>query len=92
MGAAERHVPWPTPLPAAPIGLEQRTTASGSRVRPNLRMQQPCFLVLALSRPLALAFGLQPLGKTPAPTTKLGHLEPALLTYQFLELVQKPQV
>ncbi|EMP36813.1 Spondin-1 [Chelonia mydas] len=30
---------WP-PLPAAPIGLEQRTAATGSRDRPNLRTQQ----------------------------------------------------
>ncbi|EMP32007.1 Exocyst complex component 1 [Chelonia mydas] len=29
-----------TPLPAAPIGLEQRTAGSGSRDRPNLRTQQ----------------------------------------------------
>ncbi|EMP32108.1 Origin recognition complex subunit 5 [Chelonia mydas] len=39
-GKGGQHVPWPTPLPAAPIGLERRTADSGSRDRPNLRMRQ----------------------------------------------------
>ncbi|EMP39983.1 hypothetical protein UY3_02781 [Chelonia mydas] len=36
-----QHVPWPTPLPAAPIGLEQQTEASGSCNQPNLKSRQP---------------------------------------------------
>ncbi|EMP29272.1 hypothetical protein UY3_13620 [Chelonia mydas] len=32
--------PRPAPLPAAPIGLERRTTACGSRDWPNLRTRQ----------------------------------------------------
>ncbi|EMP37430.1 hypothetical protein UY3_05411 [Chelonia mydas] len=39
-GKGGQHVPSPAPLPAAPIGLEQRTAASGSRDRPNLRTRQ----------------------------------------------------
>ncbi|EMP29319.1 hypothetical protein UY3_13563 [Chelonia mydas] len=39
-GESPWHVPWPAPLPAAPIGLEQQTAASGSRDRLNLRTQQ----------------------------------------------------
>ncbi|EMP36881.1 hypothetical protein UY3_05965 [Chelonia mydas] len=35
-----QYVPQPAPLAAAPIGLEQRTAASGSHDRPNLRMRQ----------------------------------------------------
>ncbi|CAM4583919.1 unnamed protein product [Lepidochelys kempii] len=31
-----QHIPRPTLLPAAPIGLERRTAASGGRDRPNL--------------------------------------------------------
>ncbi|EMP27310.1 Putative palmitoyltransferase ZDHHC22 [Chelonia mydas] len=36
-----QHIFWPTLLPPAPIGLEQRTAANGSRDWPNLQTQQP---------------------------------------------------
>ncbi|EMP35716.1 Dystonin [Chelonia mydas] len=39
-GSSGQHVPWPTPLPTAPIGQGQRTAASGSRDQPNLRTLQ----------------------------------------------------
>ncbi|EMP29609.1 Kin of IRRE-like protein 3, partial [Chelonia mydas] len=35
-----QHIFWPTLLPPAPIGLEQRTAANGSRDWPNLQTQQ----------------------------------------------------
>ncbi|EMP28259.1 hypothetical protein UY3_14644 [Chelonia mydas] len=37
-GSCGNHVLWPVPFPAAPIGLERRTAASGSCDRPNLQM------------------------------------------------------
>ncbi|EMP42182.1 Dedicator of cytokinesis protein 1 [Chelonia mydas] len=43
-GSGGPYVPWPTPLPAAPVGLEQQTAATGSRDRPNLRTQQGNFV------------------------------------------------
>ncbi|EMP30062.1 hypothetical protein UY3_12817 [Chelonia mydas] len=39
-GSGGQYVPRPTLLPAALIGLEQQTAATGSRDRPNLRTQQ----------------------------------------------------
>ncbi|EMP28618.1 hypothetical protein UY3_14297 [Chelonia mydas] len=39
-GSGGQYVPQPTPLPAASIGLEQRTAATGSRDRPNLQTRQ----------------------------------------------------
>ncbi|EMP33006.1 hypothetical protein UY3_09852 [Chelonia mydas] len=39
-GSSGRYVPWPTPLSAAPIGLQWQTVASRSRNRLNLRTQQ----------------------------------------------------
>ncbi|EMP36172.1 ELAV-like protein 1 [Chelonia mydas] len=39
-GSGSQHIPWPTLLPAAPIGLKRRTAASGSCDRPNLQMLQ----------------------------------------------------
>ncbi|EMP42397.1 Embigin, partial [Chelonia mydas] len=39
-GKGGQHIPRPVPLPAAPIGLEQQTAASGSHDRPDLRTWQ----------------------------------------------------
>ncbi|EMP25846.1 RNA-binding protein 14 [Chelonia mydas] len=39
-GKGGQHVPWPALLPAALIGLERRTVASGSCDRLNLQTQQ----------------------------------------------------
>ncbi|EMP28670.1 hypothetical protein UY3_14245 [Chelonia mydas] len=39
-GSGGQYVPRPAPLPAAPIGLEQRTVTTGNRDRPNLRTRQ----------------------------------------------------
>ncbi|EMP27357.1 hypothetical protein UY3_15511 [Chelonia mydas] len=39
-GSGSQYVPRPAPLPAAPIGLQQQTMASGSCNRPNLQMLQ----------------------------------------------------
>ncbi|EMP38528.1 Metabotropic glutamate receptor 8 [Chelonia mydas] len=39
-GKGGQHIPQPVSLPAAPIGLEQQTTTSGSRSRPNLQTRQ----------------------------------------------------
>ncbi|EMP36386.1 hypothetical protein UY3_06368 [Chelonia mydas] len=39
-GSGSWYVPRPAPFPTAPISLQQRTVASGSRDRPNLRPQQ----------------------------------------------------
>ncbi|EMP27471.1 hypothetical protein UY3_15431 [Chelonia mydas] len=55
-GSGGPYTPPPPPLPAALIGLEQRIAATGSRDRPNLRMQQygeysqDIFCVTALRR------------------------------------------
>ncbi|EMP34193.1 hypothetical protein UY3_08656 [Chelonia mydas] len=39
-GSSGQHVPRPTMLPAAPMGLEWQTAASGSCDRPNLQTLQ----------------------------------------------------
>ncbi|EMP28008.1 hypothetical protein UY3_14894 [Chelonia mydas] len=39
-GSVGQHIPWPTSLPAGPIGLERLTTASGSCNGPNLWTRQ----------------------------------------------------
>ncbi|EMP32285.1 Telomeric repeat-binding factor 1 [Chelonia mydas] len=39
-GSSGQYVPWPAPLSVVPFSLELRTTAAGSRDRPNLRTQQ----------------------------------------------------
>ncbi|EMP28165.1 ETS-related transcription factor Elf-5 [Chelonia mydas] len=39
-GSSGQHVPQPAPLPAASIGLERRTVASGSCSQPNLLTRQ----------------------------------------------------
>ncbi|EMP25531.1 hypothetical protein UY3_17394 [Chelonia mydas] len=39
-GKGNQHIPLPASLPVAPIGLERRTTASGSRDRPNLQTRE----------------------------------------------------
>ncbi|EMP39928.1 Tyrosine-protein kinase Fer [Chelonia mydas] len=53
VGSGGQHIPWPTLLPTAPIGLEQRTMVSGSRDRQNLQTLR----VNKLARP---ARGLTP--------------------------------
>ncbi|EMP36626.1 hypothetical protein UY3_06174 [Chelonia mydas] len=43
-GSGGQYVPRPAPLPAAPIGLERQTTASGSCDQPNLRTLQLSYI------------------------------------------------
>ncbi|EMP33325.1 hypothetical protein UY3_09555 [Chelonia mydas] len=46
----DQHIPQPTPLPAAPIGLKRRTAASGSCDQPNPRtLQRPQTQLIAAS-------------------------------------------
>ncbi|EMP39016.1 Shootin-1 [Chelonia mydas] len=53
VGSRGQHIPWPALLPAAPIGLERRTTASGSCDWPNLRMLQIITTAVYVNRKLS---------------------------------------
>ncbi|EMP34033.1 hypothetical protein UY3_08842 [Chelonia mydas] len=50
VGSGRQHILRPAPLPAAPIGRERRTVASGSCDRPNLRKLQGRLITAAANR------------------------------------------
>ncbi|EMP28988.1 E3 ubiquitin-protein ligase HACE1 [Chelonia mydas] len=57
-GSSGQHIPRPTPLPTAPIGLEQRTAVSGSCNRKNLQTLQAEYVQLVTE--LRMTRAIQP--------------------------------
>ncbi|EMP30610.1 Sorting nexin-8 [Chelonia mydas] len=100
VGGDGQHIPWPMLLPAAPIGLERQTAATGSCDGPNLQTLQECELILWIDLTVWDDLCLLDLAKPPVIEPKdpeqlpmqTPQGNPLLLSHTLQELLSKDTV